>query len=141
MVIGNRNGSVGVGIGKGADTALAIEKAYRNAKKNMLKLKLTETKSIGHDVDAKYSSARIFIKPSPGRGLIAGSAVRDVLALAGISDVNAKIVSKSKNKLNIARGTVVALSGLRTRGTKAKTGEKKDEEVKAEAKEETVVKE
>ena len=106
MVIGNRNGSVGVGIGKGADTALAIEKSFRHAKKHMLKLKLTESKSIRHEVSAKYSSARVHIRPSPGRGLIAGSAARDVLNLAGMTDVNANIVSTSKNKLNIARGTM-----------------------------------
>jgi len=114
MVIGNRNGSVGVGIGKGADTALAIEKAFRHAKKNMQKLRLTDTKSIPHEVAAKYSSARLSLKPSPGRGLVAGSAVRDGLALAGITDVNAKVVSKSKNKLNIARGTMMALGRLST---------------------------
>ncbi len=113
MVIGNRNGSVGVGLGKGADTALAIEKSFRNAKKHMLKLKLTESKSIAHEISAKYSSARILMRPSPGRGLIAGSAVRDVLNLAGVSDVNAKILSTSKNKLNIARGAMVALATLK----------------------------
>ena len=110
MVIGNKNGSVGIGLGKGADTALAIEKAFRNAKKNMVKLNLTDSKSIPHEVRAKYSSAQIFMQPSPGRGIVAGSAVRDVLALAGIVDVNAKILSTSKNKLNIARGAILALN-------------------------------
>ena len=112
MVIGNRNGSVGVGIGKGSDTALAIDKSFRNAKKGMYKLRLTPTKSIAHEVDAKYSSARITVRPSPGRGIVAGSSARDVLALAGVTDVNAKILSTSKNKLNIARGTLLALRGL-----------------------------
>ncbi len=114
MVIGNRNGSVGVGLGKGADTALAIDKAFRSAKKHMLKLKLTEEKSIDREISAKYSSARVQMRPSPGRGLIAGSAVRDVLVLAGITDVNAKILSTSKNKLNIARGAMKALQELKS---------------------------
>lgn len=112
MVIGNRNGSVGVGLGKAGDTSQAIEKAFRHAKKHMLKLKLTETKSLSREVDAKYSSATVHMRPSPGRGLIAGSAVRDVLVLAGVSDVNAKIISTSKNKLNIARAAMKALSEL-----------------------------
>ncbi|OHB24351.1 MAG: hypothetical protein A2542_01340 [Parcubacteria group bacterium RIFOXYD2_FULL_52_8] len=119
MVIGNRNGSVGVGLGKGGDTSLAIEKAFRHAKKHMLKLALTETKSLPHEVSAKYASARVHLKPSPGRGLIAGSAVRDVLNLAGVVDVNAKIVSSSKNKLNIARGAMAALATLKARTLRA----------------------
>ena len=110
IVIGNRKGSVGVGLGKGADTALAIDKAVRNAKKNMVNLKLTKTQSIPHQVYEKYSSARLFIQPSPGRGVVAGSALRFVIELAGIKDVTAKIVSPSKNKLNLARGAVKALS-------------------------------
>lgn len=109
LVAGDRKGSVGVGIGKGADTALAVEKAMRNAKKNMVRLKLTKTMSIPHDVSAKFSSARIFIMPAAGRGIIAGSSARNVLHLAGMRDVTAKILSGSKNKLNIARVTVEAL--------------------------------
>lgn len=112
IVLGNRKGSVGVGTGKAADTALAIEKAAKNAKKNMLKLSLTKTRSIPHELFAKYSSARVKIFPAPNRGLIAGSAVRAVLELGGVTDVNAKILSGSKNKLNIARATIVALSKL-----------------------------
>ena len=115
MVIGNRKGSIGVGTGKAGDTSLAIDKAVRAAKKNLLKVNTTKSMSIPHDVKMKYSSARIFIQPAPGRGLSAGSAVRDVLELAGIKDVNAKIFSGSKNKLNIAQATVKALSTLRSR--------------------------
>lgn len=110
LVAGDRKGAVGVGIGKAGDTALAIEKAMRSAKKNMIKLKLTKSMSIPHDVKAKFSSARILIMPARGRGIIAGSSVRNVLHLAGIKDVSAKILSGSKNKLNIARVAVKALS-------------------------------
>lgn len=109
LVAGDRKGSVGVGIGKGTDTALAVEKAMRNAKKNMMRLKLTKTMSIPHDVSAKFSSARIVMIPAAGRGIIAGSSARNVLHLAGMRDVTAKILSGSKNKLNIARVTVEAL--------------------------------
>ena len=109
LIAGNRKGSVGVGIGKAGDTALAIDKAVRNAKKNMINVNLTKSMSIPHEVDAKYSSARIIIRPAPLRGTIAGSAARNVIELAGIKDVSAKIMSVSKNKLNIARAAVAAL--------------------------------
>lgn len=110
MVVGNRKGSVGVGTGKANDTSAAIDKAYRNAKKNVIQLNLTKTMSIPHDVSAKYSSGRVMIIPAPGRGVSAGSAVKNVIELAGINDVTAKIVSPSKNKLNISRAAVQALS-------------------------------
>ena len=112
MVIGNRKGSVGVGTGKAGDTALAIEKATKNAKKHMVRIERTAHHSIPHMLDAKYSSATVVIRPSPNKGLTAGSAVRSVLELAGITDVNAKIRSGSKNKLNIAQATIKALSQI-----------------------------
>lgn len=112
MVIGNRKGAVGVGTGKAGDTALAIEKATRNAKKHLLRIARTGHNSIPHTLEAKYSSARIVIFPAKNKGLIAGSAVRSVLELAGITNVNAKIRSGSKNKLNIAQATIKALSAL-----------------------------
>lgn len=110
LVAGDRKGSVGVGIGKAGDTALAIEKAMRNAKRHMVKVKFTKNMSIPHDVKAKFSSARIVMMPARGRGIIAGSSVRNVLHLAGAKDVTAKVLSGSKNKLNIARVAVKALS-------------------------------
>jgi small subunit ribosomal protein S5 len=110
MIIGNRRGAVGVGTGKGADTAIAIDKAMRSAKKNLVHVMTTPTMSISHLIEAKYSSARVMLMPAPGRGVVAGSAVRSVLELAGIKDVTAKIVSPSKNTLNIARAAVDALS-------------------------------
>lgn len=112
MVIGNRKGSVGVGTGKAGDTALAIEKATKNAKKHMLRLTRTSNNSIPHVIEAKYGSASIVIFPAKNKGLIAGSAVRSVLELAGVTDVNAKIRSGSKNKLNIAQATIAALKQL-----------------------------
>ena len=112
MVIGDKKGKVGVGLGKANDTSLAIDKAIRNAKKNMITVNTTKTLSISHEVESKYCSARIVIRPAPGRGVVAGSAVRNVLDLAGIKDVTAKILSGSKNKLNIARAAIDALSKL-----------------------------
>ena len=122
LVLGNRKGSVGVGTGKASDTSLAIDKAMKNAKKHLLKLSLSKTSSIPYEVRTKYSSARVLIMPAPRRGLIAGSALRDVLELAGIRDVTGKIFSGSKNKLNIARATVKALSEFSNQNGKIKTG-------------------
>lgn len=110
LVAGNRKGMVGVGLGKAGDTSLAIEKAFASARKNMIVVHLTKNLSIPHEVEAKYSSSRLVIMPAPGRGIIAGSSVRTVFELAGIKDVGAKVRSGSKNKLNIARSAIVALS-------------------------------
>lgn len=119
IVAGNGKGSVGVGIGKAADTATAIEKATKNAKKTMIKVRLDDKMMIPHAVEAKDASARVIIMPALGRGMVAGSAVRNVLELAGIKNVRAKILSGSKNKLNIARAAVKALGGLRSKKVRA----------------------
>jgi small subunit ribosomal protein S5 len=112
VVSGDRKGKVGVGLGKAGDTSLAIDKATRHAKKNMIKVRLSPAMVIPHMVEAKFSSARVMIMPAKGRGVVAGSAVRNVIELAGIKDVCAKLLSGSKNKLNIARATIVALEKL-----------------------------
>lgn len=113
VVMGDKRGKVGVGIGKAGDTPIAIDKAMRAAKKSMIKISLTDKNSIAHPVEAKYSSARIIIMPAPGKGVVAGSAARVVLELAGIKEVSSKILSRSKNKLNIARATIKALLQLK----------------------------
>ena len=112
MVAGNKKGKVGVGVGKASDTQLAIEKAFRAAKKNMIDVRMDTDHHIPHDVEAKYASSEVMIMPAPGRGLVAGSSVRTVLELAGVKDVTAKIFSRSKNKLNNARAAIKALQTL-----------------------------
>lgn len=112
MVIGDKKGRVGVGIGKAGDTALAIEKAIRDAKKNMITIPRTKSNSIPHNTEAKYGSTVIAIRPAQGRGLVAGASVRTVLELGGVTDVTAKVLSRSKNKINIARAAVIALKKL-----------------------------
>jgi|ERR1035437_42953 small subunit ribosomal protein S5 len=112
VVSGDRKGHVGVGLGKAGDTSLAIDKATRNAKKNMIKVNLLPTMSIAHPVESKYSSAIVTITPAKGRGVVAGSSVRNVIELAGVKDVVAKLLSGTKNKLNNARAAVDALSQL-----------------------------
>ncbi len=113
LIIGNKKGKVGVGLGKAGDTTLAIDKAVRNAKKNMLTVNLTKDSSIAHDVSAKYSASRVSLIPVKGRGLVAGSSVRPVLELAGITNTVAKIHSGSKNGLNNARAAITALKKLK----------------------------
>jgi len=112
VVIGDRKGRVGVGIGKGADTALAIDKAVRDAKRNLITLPLTKGGSIRNAVSAKYASSEVTLAPSPGRGLVTGSAMRTVLELGGVKDITGKILSRTKNKLVIARATIAALKKL-----------------------------
>lgn len=112
MVIGDKKGRVGVGIGKAGDTQLAIEKAIRDARKGMITVPLNKHMRIAHDVQTKVSASVVMIKPAPGRGLVAGSAVRTVLELAGVKDVTAKILSRSKNNLNNARAAIEALKQL-----------------------------
>ena len=113
MVIGDKKGKVGVGIGKAGDTQLAIEKAVRDAKKQMIVVPMNKEGNIPHDVHVKYASSEVMIMPAPGRGLVAGSSVRTVLELAGVKDVTAKLFSRSKNKLNNARDAVEALKQLK----------------------------
>ena len=114
IVIGDRRGRVGVGLGKASDTPLAIEKAIRDAKKNMIIVKKTANNSIPHEVEAKYGSSRIIIMRAPGKGILAGSSVRTVLEFAGLKEVSSKIFSRSKNKINNAKAAIKALSMLRT---------------------------
>lgn len=110
IVIGDKKGRVGVGVGKAADTQLAIEKATRAAKRSMITLPLTKTRSLPFDVSAKYCASEVQIRPAAGRGLVAGSSVRSVLELAGVSDVTTKLLSRSKNPINNARAAMKALS-------------------------------
>ena len=112
VVAGDKKGKVGVGLGKANDTSLAIDKATRDAKNNMIKVPMTSNKSIAHLVSAKYNSAEAMIMPVKGRGLVAGSSIRTVLELAGVTDVVAKLLSGSKNKMNNARVAIKALEKL-----------------------------
>lgn len=119
LIIGNRRGDVGVGIGKAEDTSKAIEKSFRNAKKNLIRIPLSSANSIPYEIEGKFSSAKVLIKPTfGGKGLVAGGSVRTVLDLAGIRSASAKIISKSKNKLNNARAAIDALKQLKIRDAK-----------------------
>lgn len=112
MVVGDRKGKVGVGMAKGSDVSMAIEKATKYAKKNVITVPIVN-KSISHQVEAKYGSCVILLRPQKeGVGLVAGGVVRVICSLAGIGDVSAKIMSRSGSKINNARATLLALSKL-----------------------------
>ena len=112
LVAGNRKGMVGVGQGKASDTPLAIEKAFRDARKNAIVINTTKEMSIPHEVEAKYAASRVKIMPARGKGILAGSSVRTVLELAGLREVGAKLLSRSKNGANNAYATIKALRQL-----------------------------
>ena len=132
MVIGDKKGRVGVGVGKGKDVRIASDKAVVDAKKDMIKIDVSQN-SIPYQISEKLGSARIILKPaSKGSGITAGGPVRAVLSLAGIHDVTSKILGAS-NKLNNARATIKALkqfSRKKVREIKKEEAERKKLEEK-----------
>lgn len=113
VVIGDQRGRVGAAIGKGLDVATAVEKAKRQAQKNIIKINLKENRTIPYEIEAKYSAAHVRIKPaSKGHGLIAGGGCRVVLELAGVKDASAKQLGRTTNKLTNAMATLKALSQI-----------------------------
>lgn len=114
VIIGDEKGRVGVGVAKGLDVQTSIEKAKTAAKKHILVLDLKDGRTIPHEVFAKFSAARVLIKPAAaGRGLRAGGAVRSVLALAGVKDATAKCLGRTPNKLTNALAAIEALKKLK----------------------------
>lgn len=114
VVIGNRNGTVGVGTGKGADVATAVEKAASHAKKNIIHVSLNPSRTILAMSQGKVSAARVLLKPAKeGTGLTAGGPVRIIADLAGIRNLSAKILGRTPNKLNNALATIAALRKLK----------------------------
>lgn len=111
LVIGDKKGKVGLGIAKGADVQIAVEKAYRQAKKNVITVPIVD-ETIPHAVRVKEGSAIVLLKPAPkGTGLKSGGAVRVVLEFAGVPNVVTRVLNSS-NKINIARATLTAIRQL-----------------------------
>jgi len=120
VVIGDENGQVGVGVAKASDVVNAFKKAKTDGRKNLIKIPITKSLSIPHDVKGNYGACKIIMRPSiEGSGVIAGGAVRTVLEVAGIKNVIAKQLG-SDNLLNNARAAVCALGELTTKSQVAK---------------------
>ncbi len=112
VVVGNKKGRVGSGVGKATDVPSAIQKALTKARRSMVDVKLNET-TISHQVSFKYGAAEVFLKPAPkGSGIIAGGSVRKVLGAVGIRDISAKMLG-SNNKTSNVRCTIGALKKLK----------------------------
>lgn len=121
IAIGDKKGSMGLGTGKGGDTAIAIAKALKQAKKTMFKIKTTKDMSIPFEASGKFASSKLSLRPNHDKGLVAGSTVRDMLILAGIKNITGKLHSGSKNKLNNARVTYKVLYQLKDKSPIVKT--------------------
>lgn len=112
VVIGDRKGRVAMGMRKGADVSIAINKAVTAAQKQMIKVTIVN-ETIPHQIEEKFGGARVLLKPAPkGTGIIAGGPVRAVLELAGIKNVVSKMLG-SKSKANNVKATVAALERLK----------------------------
>lgn len=112
LAVGDKNGRVGLGIGKGADVRSAQQKAYKQAVKNLVTIDL-KGNTIPHELNFKFGAARIMMKPAaPGTGVVAGSSMRMVAEVAGIQDVLGKILG-TNNKITNAYATVEGLKSLR----------------------------
>lgn len=121
MVIGNKNGKVGLGVASGLDVAQAIQKATFQAEKNLIEVPITND-TIPFEVYAKFGPSEILLRPQrKGRGLVAGGTVRLICQLSGIKNVSSKIIGKTKNKLNNAKATILALKKLTTGKYQEKT--------------------
>lgn len=112
LALGDGKGKVGVGVAKGMDVQAAVAKAKNQAMKNLIEVKM-KNRTIPHEVQAKFSAAKVLIKPAKsGHGLMAGGAPRVVLKLAGVQDVTAKCLGRTVNKLTNAMATIEALKKL-----------------------------
>ncbi len=111
VVVGNHNGKVGIGLGKGQEVVSAINKAVARAKKNIIEVKRKGT-TIPFDIENEFKTAKILLKPAKkGTGIIAGGPVRIVVELAGITDISSKMLG-SKNKVNNMTSTLEALKRI-----------------------------
>ena len=110
VVVGNRKGKVGIGIGKAKEMPDAVKKATQAASRNLINVELIDNRTISHEIITKEGAVRVMLKPAAeGTGVKAGGPVRDVLELAGVKDVLSKSLGSS-TKINMARATLRALA-------------------------------
>lgn len=114
VVVGDRKGKVGLGIGKANEVPDAIKKAIQDANKKMITIPLIDGRTVAHEMIGTSGAARVIIKPAPaGTGIIAGGAVRAILELAGIRDVVSKSLG-ARTKINTATAALNALKSMKT---------------------------
>lgn len=114
VVVGDRNGVVGLGFGKATEVPLAVEKAVKDAKKNLFRFPL-KGDTIPHEVYGHFGSAYVYLKPAaPGTGVIAGPTVRAIVELGGVKNVLTKSFGRN-NPINLSKAVVAALKKLRTK--------------------------
>ncbi len=112
-VVGDRQGRVGVGLGKAKEVPLAVQKAQNIARRNLIEVPL-ENGTIPHEIEVIYESSRVILRPAaPGTGVIAGKVPRAILELAGVTDILTKVLG-SRNEINVAYATIEALRQLQT---------------------------
>lgn len=129
MVVGNRKGLVGIGNGKANEVSIALNKGTQVANKNLVRVALSDNRTIPHEAIGVCGKARVLLKPAPkGTGIIAGGAARAVLELAGVKDIVAKSLG-SNTKANVAKATLEALKSQRTPEQIAELRGKKVEEL------------
>ena len=114
VVVGDRKGRVGLGIGNANEVPDAIKKAIQDANKNIIKIPLIDGRTVAHEAIGTAGAAKVIIKPAKaGTGIIAGGSVRAVLELAGVRDIVSKSLG-ARTKLNMARAAVNALASIKT---------------------------
>ena len=124
VVVGNKKGQVGMGIGKAPEVQEAIRKGVSYAKKHLITVPMRDG-TIPHEVHIKQGAAKLILKPAPsGSGVIAGGSVRAVMELAGIRDISSKVLG-TNNQANNVYATIEALKMLKSEGKKGDTGKEK----------------
>ena len=128
VVVGDGNGSVGVGMGKSQEVPIAIKKGVEDAKKNMFTVPLTDEGSIPHEVLGEFGAGRVLIKPAvPGTGVMAGGPVRAIMELAGVKNVITKSLG-TNNAMNIVKA---AAEGLKLMESPEEVAKRRDTTVDA----------
>lgn len=131
VVVGDKKGRIGFGMGKASEVPDAIKKANEAAVKNVFRVNLVDdNRTVPHAVKGKHGASTVYLQPAaPGTGVIAGGAVRSILELAGVSDVLSKVIG-SRTSVNVVYATLDALKQMRTVEQVAKIRDKKVKEMR-----------